>query len=179
LWWCLPYAPSAVPAATVIHPGAGYGSRLWPTQRFAEVARRLDHAGHAVVFTGSVGERGRALRIAREAGLPDVSVLAGSLSLAGFAAVIADARLVVSADTGAAHLASAYRRPSVVLFGPAAPEEWGPPPGPHMVLERPELRRGDPFASDPDPALLGVSVGEVLDAVGRLEFPASGSSSRR
>ena len=176
--WCLPYAPSAVPAATVIHPGAGYG-RLWPTQRFAEVARRLDHAGHAVVFTGSVGERGRALRIAREAGLPDVSVLAGSLSLAGFAAVIADARLVVSADTGAAHLASAYRRPSVVLFGPAAPEEWGPPPGPHMVLERPELRRGDPFASDPDPALLGVSVGEVLDAVGRLEFPASGSSSRR
>lgn len=53
------------------------------------------------------------------------------------------------------------------------------PPGPHIVLERPELRRRDPFASDPDPALLGVSVGDVLDAVGRLELPASGSSSRR
>jgi ADP-heptose:LPS heptosyltransferase len=114
----------------------------------------------------------------RQAGLPEASVLAGGLSLAGFAGIVADARLVVSADTGAAHLASAYRRPSVVLFGPAAPEEWGPPPGPHIVLERPELRRGDPFASDPDPALLGVSVGEVLDAVGRLELPASGSSSR-
>ena len=53
-----PVEPSAVPAATVIHPGAGYGSRLWPTERFAEVARRLSDAGHTVVFTGSVGERG-------------------------------------------------------------------------------------------------------------------------
>lgn len=173
-----PDASSAVPAATVIHAGAGYGSRLWPSQRFSEVARSLANAGHRVVFTGSAQERERAFRISREAGLPDASVLAGSLSLSGFASVIADARLVVSADTGAAHLASAYHRPSVVLFGPATPDEWGPPPGPHIVLERPELRRGDPFAGDPDPALLGVSVGDVLDAVARLEPPESGLSSR-
>jgi ADP-heptose:LPS heptosyltransferase len=138
----------------------------------------LAKAGHTIVFTGSAGERERALRISREAGLSDASVLAGGLSLAEFAAVIADARLVVSADTGAAHLASAYHRPSVVLFGPARPDEWGPPPGPHIVLERPERRRGDPFADDPDPALLGVSVGDVLDAAARLDFPESGLSRR-
>jgi ADP-heptose:LPS heptosyltransferase len=95
-------------------------------------------------------------------------LLAGRQGLAEFAATIAEARLVVSADTGAAHLASAYGRPSVVLFGPAPVEEWGPPPGPHVVLTAVELRRGDVFSSDPDPALLAVSVRDVVDAVERL-----------
>jgi ADP-heptose:LPS heptosyltransferase len=98
-------------------------------------------------------------------GLPVTAVLAGNLSLGEFAATIAAARLVVSADTGAAHLASAYSTPSVVLFGPAPPEIWGPPPGPHLVLTRADLRRGDTFAADPDPALLAVSVQDVLAAV--------------
>ena len=69
---------------------------------------------------------------------------------------------------GAAHLASAYGTPSVVLFGPAPPEIWGPPPGPHIVLTRAELRRGDTFAHRPDPALLAVTVQDVLAAVGEL-----------
>lgn len=63
---------------------------------------------------------------------------------------------------------SAYERPSVVLFGPAPVEEWGPPPGPHVVLTAVELRRGDVFAADPDPALLAVTVRDVLDAVDGL-----------
>jgi len=45
---------------------------------------------------------------------------------------------------------------------------WGPPPGPHIVLTRAELRRGDTFAHRPDPALLAVTVQDVLAAVGEL-----------
>jgi ADP-heptose:LPS heptosyltransferase len=161
----LPAARTDRPAATVVHPGAAYGSRLWPEDRFAEVAAELALAGHDVVFTGSPAERPRALRIAALAGLREEVVLAGHQSLSAFAALIADSTLVVSADTGAAHLATAYRRPSVVLFGPASPDHWGPPPGPHAVLTKPELRRGDTFAAEPDPALLGVEVPEVLAAV--------------
>ena len=160
-----PAARTDRPSATVIHPGAAYGSRLWPEDRFAEVASELVQAGHNVVFTGSAAERPRATRIAALAGLGEEPVLAGQQSLSGFAALIAESRLVVSADTGAAHLATAYRRPSVVLFGPAAPEHWGPPPGPHAVLTKAALRRGDTFAAEPDPALLGVGVHEVLAAV--------------
>jgi hypothetical protein len=52
-----------------------------------------------------------------------------------------------------------------VLFGPAPPEIWGPPPGPHIVLTKAEVRRGDTFAADPDPAILGVTTQEVLEAV--------------
>lgn len=163
-----PALPSPCPGATVLHVGAAYGSRLWPEDRFAEVARTLSEDGHQVVFTGSSGERPRAVDVARLAGLPEAQVLAGKLRLAEFMAAIAEARLVVSADTGAAHLASAYSRPSVVLFGPAPAEVWGPPPGPHIVLTDAQARRGDTFAATPDPALLAVSVEDVLDAVGRL-----------
>ncbi|MEV7606928.1 glycosyltransferase family 9 protein [Paenarthrobacter sp. NPDC089322] len=167
-----PSVPSPRPGATVIHVGAAYGSRLWPVERFADVASELAAAGHDVVFTGGTSERGRAEETAALARLKganlDDGVLAGRQGLAEFAATIAEARLVVSADTGAAHLASAYVRPSVVLFGPAPAEEWGPPPGPHKVLTAVELRRGDVFAADPDPALLAVGVRDVLDAVDEL-----------
>lgn len=166
-----PRVPSSAPGATVLHVGAAYGSRLWPAERFAAVATALDRAGHAVVFTGSSAERDRALQVCTLAGLPAESVLAGKLPLAQFAATVSAARLVVSADTGAAHLASAYGTPSVVLFGPAPPEIWGPPPGPHVVLTRAALRRGDTFAQEPDPALLGVTVADVLAAVGTLGLP--------
>ncbi|MFI2566137.1 glycosyltransferase family 9 protein [Paenarthrobacter sp. NPDC018779] len=165
--------PSPRPGATVIHVGAAYGSRLWPVDRFADVAVELTQAGHQVVFTGGTSERGRAretaaLAKAKGANL-DGGVLAGRQGLAEFAATIAEARLVVSADTGAAHLAAAYGRPSVVLFGPAPAEEWGPPPGPHVVLTAVERRRGDVFASDPDPALLAVTVQDVVAAVEGLK----------
>ncbi len=106
--------------------------------------------------------------MARRAGLPDTAVVAGTQPLSDFAALLSEAGVVISADTGAAHLASAYARPSVVLFGPATPEQWGPPPGPHIVLTRPELRRGDVFAAEPDPALLGVSVQDALAALREL-----------
>jgi ADP-heptose:LPS heptosyltransferase len=163
-----PHVASPVPGAAVLHVGAAYGSRLWPAGRFAAVASRLAQAGHHVVFTGGSGEKERAADVCARAGLPDTAVLAGKLSLAEFAATIAAARLVVSADTGAAHLASAYGTPSVVLFGPAPPEIWGPPPGPHLVLTNAELRLGDTFAAQPDPALLAVEVKDVLAAVQEL-----------
>ncbi|MGO4188140.1 glycosyltransferase family 9 protein [Pseudarthrobacter sp. TAF60_1] len=164
----VPSVAAHLPGATVIHVGAAFASRLWPAERFAMVARRLSENGHRVVFTGSAQERQRAVEICDQAGLPGSAVLAGSLQLREFAACIAAARLVISADTGAAHLASAYARPSIVLFGPVGPERWGPPPGPHLALTRDDLRRGDPFADSPDPALLGVTVDDVLSAAAEL-----------
>jgi len=164
-----PAVPTALPGAVVIHPGAAYGSRHWPVERFAAVAAALAGAGHRVVLTGSSTERPRAAAVAELAGLPEESVAAGRQPLAEFAALIADAALVISADTGAAHLATAYGRPSVVIFGPAPVSEWGPPEnGPHIVLTDESLRVGDTFSTVPDPALLAVTVPDVLDAAAQL-----------
>jgi hypothetical protein len=164
----VPRVSAVATGAAVVHVGAFYGSRRWPADRFVAVARVLDDRGHHVVLTGGAEDRPRAMEIARAAGLPGSRVLAGEVDLVGFAAVVAAARLVVSVDTGAAHLASAYGIPSVVIFGPAPPEEWGPPPGPHLVLTDAARRRGDVFADEPDPALLAVGVDDVLDAIGSL-----------
>lgn len=161
-----PGTPSPRPGATVVHPGAAYPARRWPAQRFAEVARRLAAGGHDVVLTGAAGELDRCEEVRRSADLPPGAVLAGHTDLAALAALVAHARLVVCGDTGVAHLASAYGTPSVLLFGPTAPARWGPPEsGPHTVLWHGD-GRGDPWGSEPDPALLRITVEEVLDAVG-------------
>ena len=164
-----PPVDSPARGAAVVHVGAAYGSRSWPADRFAAVVRALTAAGHEVVLTGSGAERERATTIAAAAGLADAANLAGRTDLAELAALVADAALVVTVDTGAAHLATAYATPSVVLFGPAPVARWGPPAGgPHVVLTDERVRRGDVFAADPDPALLAVAVDDVLAATADL-----------
>jgi ADP-heptose:LPS heptosyltransferase len=171
----IPAVAPRSPGATIVHVGAFYGSRQWPVERFARVAKTLADDGHEVWFTGSGSERERAMRAAALAGLPDAAVLAGRLTLDEFAAEVAAARLVISADTGAAHLASAYRIPSVVLFGPAPPEEWGPPrSGPHIVLTDASKRLGATFSDTPDPAIMAVRVEQVLAAARSLSAPRVG-----
>lgn len=167
---CPPETPAPVEDATILHVGAAHGSRCWPVERFADVAAILALRGHRVVVTGGPDDAFRAAAVVRAAGLPRTTCAAGIWALDQFAAAIATARVVVTADTSAGHLASAYGTPSVVLFGPAAPEQWGPPAdGPHIVLTDERVLRGDPFAEVPDPALLAVLPGQVLDAVDRLE----------
>ncbi|BDZ44308.1 glycosyltransferase family 9 protein [Naasia aerilata] len=166
--WLDDPGPSANPGAAVVHVGAFYGSRHWPLDRFAAVAQALERRGLRAVVTGGAADRDRALRVAELAGLPEDRVLAGRMDLREMAATVAAAAIVVTVDTGAAHLASAYARPSVVLFGPSPPEEWGPPPGRHVVLTDARLRVGDTFGSDPDPALLAVNADDVVAAADGL-----------
>ncbi|HEX2411383.1 MAG TPA: glycosyltransferase family 9 protein [Solirubrobacteraceae bacterium] len=162
-----PDADSPAPGATVIHPGAASEARRWLAERWAAVARAERGEGREVVVTGSAGERALAERVARAAGLPDSAVLAGRTSLLELAALIAEAGRVACGDTGVAHLATAFGTPSVVLFGPTPPDEWGPPDnGRHTVLWA--GRRGDPHGSQRDRGLLEIRVPAVLDALAAL-----------
>ncbi len=153
----LPASPSVAPGAVVVHPGAGDPRRRWPVDRYAAVARHAQQAGERVVVTGSADEAGLAVRVARQAGLRPDAVLAGRLGLGDLAALVSTARLVVAGDTGIAHLATAYCTPSVLLFGPTPPAQWGPPPErrQHIVLWK-------------GPAgLAAIGVAEVVAAVDR------------
>jgi ADP-heptose:LPS heptosyltransferase len=154
--------------AVVIHPGAAYPSRRWPAARFAEVADALHRRGRRVAVTGAASEAELARQVSRDAGLPDEAVLAGRTTLVELAVVVADSAVVVSGDTGIAHLATAYGTPSVVLFGPVPPAWWGPPPDrPQHIALWHGTSLGDPFGGAPDPALLHITVDEVLAAVDR------------
>jgi hypothetical protein len=153
-----------VAAATVIHPGAAAGARRWPAARFADVARRLHASGHRVVVTGGAAESALTLDICSLAGLPRGANLAGATDVLALAALVSDARLVVSGDTGVAHLATAYERPSVVLFGPTSPARWGPPVRPwHRVLWA--GTKGDAHGAEIDHGLTSITVESVMQAV--------------
>ena len=85
----------------------------------------------------------------------------------GLAGLVAGAARVACGDTGVSHLATATGTPSVTLFGPVAPAEWGPPPlARHVALWA--GRRGDPHAGVPDPGLLEIGADEVRAALARL-----------
>ncbi|TDC71129.1 glycosyltransferase family 9 protein [Actinomadura sp. GC306] len=161
-----PPEPSPAPGAVVVHPGAAYPARRWPAERFAAVARALRGRGERVVVTGGPGEAGLARRVVELAGLGGAADLSGRTGLAELAALVAAARLVVCGDTGVAHLATAYRTPSVLLFGPTPPARWGPPDrAEHLVLWA--GRPGDPHGREPDPGLLEISAGQAVEAAGR------------
>jgi ADP-heptose:LPS heptosyltransferase len=164
----VPAVPPPVAGAAVVHPGAAYPGRRWPPTRFAAVARHLADRGFDVRITGGPAETALASSVAELAGLGEGAVLAGRTSSLELAALIAAARVVVSGDTGVAHLASAYRRPSVVLFGPVSPALWGPPPRrQHVVLWHGD-GTGDPWATELDPALAKITVDEVTNALATL-----------
>jgi ADP-heptose:LPS heptosyltransferase len=160
--------PPGSQGATLIHPGAASAARRWPPERFAAVARAERERGRSVLLTGSAAERALVERIAADAGLPAEAVLAGRTDLSALAGAVAAAGRVVCGDTGVAHLATAFGTPSVVLFGPTPPAEWGPP------AERTRHRalwaggRGDPHAPRPDAGLLEIRPEEVTAALDDL-----------
>lgn len=166
-----PDAPSPAPGAVVLHPGAGAPSRCWPVERYAAVAEALRTRGRRVVVTGGADEADLVARLAKRADLPDTDVFGGGLPHDRLSALVADARAVVSGDTGIAHLAVAHATPSVTLFGPVPPSRWGPPPHPrHRALWHPGPE-GDPHGRRTDPALLRITPDAVLRALDALDDP--------
>lgn len=148
--------------AIVIHPGAASESRRWPVDRWVDLCTRLMEDGYRIVMTGSAAEFRRARFIAKAAHVPIDAVLAGKTDLEELTCIVASSRAIICGDTGIAHIATALRTPSVVLFGPTSPRYWGPPSNRpyHRVLWRGIV--GDPHAPYVDPGLASITVDEVL-----------------
>ena len=152
----------------VLHAGAKDPRRRWPVERFAqlgdELVRRFDAR---IVLTGGPEDQPLAAGIQRLMRGPSLD-LTGKTDLGVFAAVLAHADLLVSNDTGASHLAVATRTPSVVLFGFARPERWGPlDRSLHTVIDAVTF---DGRQADPATALLALPLEPVLElCVRKLE----------
>jgi ADP-heptose:LPS heptosyltransferase len=164
----VPHLDARSRGAIIVHPGAASESRRWPANRWIELCMRLRRGGHRVVLTGSATEFRRCRFIAKATHIPIESVLAGRTDLGELACVIHSARAIVCGDTGVAHIATAVRTPSVILFGPTSPQYWGPPPARplHRVIWRGTI--GNPHAPFVDPGLASITVDEVLAELHRL-----------
>jgi lipopolysaccharide heptosyltransferase II len=116
-----------------IHPGAGWETKRWPADKFAEIARRFQGS---VVVIGSAAERGLAARIVEAtAGRRNPTLnLAGETSLKQLAALLGAADLLVSNDSGPMHLAAAMGTSVVGIFTCTSPVLSGPAGTNHELI---------------------------------------------
>jgi ADP-heptose:LPS heptosyltransferase len=123
-------APDGTPPEpfVAVHPGVDAPARGCPEPLWREAVAALTRSGRTVVVTGSREEAPLAARVAAAAKPPGRAVLlAGCTDVAGLAAVLRQADVLVSANTGPAHLAAAVRTPVVSLFAPVVPAvRWAP-----------------------------------------------------
>jgi len=110
----------------VLVPGSARLRKCWPVERFAALADKINsHLGLSVVAVGSVSENGLIEKLKLLAAAP-VTNLAGRTTLQELVALIRDAKLVVSNDTGPGHIAAALSKPMVMVFGDSNPARVAP-----------------------------------------------------
>ncbi|RPH60150.1 MAG: lipopolysaccharide heptosyltransferase II, partial [Burkholderiales bacterium] len=133
----------------VLSPGsAGAPARRWPTRHFASLANLLaDEWPEAeLVVLGSSRERSIATEIAALSGLP-VRNLAGETGVEEAIAIISQAAGVVSGESALMHVAAAFGRPQVAVFGATDPRHAGPR-SPRARVEWLHLRCSPCFARE-------------------------------
>ena len=109
----------------IVHPGASAAEKRWPVKAFGRVTEALIRQGYVVAVTGNAGEKELTRRVSGLA--PGAMDLGGKTDLSTLIALVAQASVLISNDTGPAHLAYALQTPSVAIFGPSTDmERWGP-----------------------------------------------------
>ena len=107
-------------------PGAAFGpAKRWSPGRFVGAAKGLTENGGRVLIFGSAEESKLGREMAAAIG-PQAVNLAGDTSLGEAMALIARLELLLSNDSGLAHLAAAIETPLLALFGPTDPARTGP-----------------------------------------------------
>jgi ADP-heptose:LPS heptosyltransferase len=107
----------------VVHPGAAVPARAWPAENAAATVQQLSSAGLRVLVTGGPGERALTAQVAAGGGQD----LGGRTDLAELSAVLQGAQVMITGNTGPAHLSASVGTPVVSLFSPVVPAvRWAP-----------------------------------------------------
>jgi lipopolysaccharide heptosyltransferase I len=160
--------------AVLINPGAGWGAKRWPVERYAVVAHALVNRGFRILVNIGPGEQPLADAIRARAG-PFVTALSGDL--AELIAVTRRISLAIAGDTGPLHLACALGRPVVGIYGPTDPGRNGPFATRFSVLRSSQSRRDHTRHPEPEAGLLTIQPEAVLKAAEALLYPESAPES--
>ena len=127
----------------VLHPGSARPEKLWEPGRWAQVIERFGrNDDFDLVLTSGASKHEQAHITAIKSGTHQPIVdLSGKTDLLTLAALIEQARLLVTVDSAPVHLAAATHTPQVILFGPTNPFHWRPRESPALILhgKSPEL----------------------------------------
>ncbi|MHB8154606.1 MAG: lipopolysaccharide heptosyltransferase II [Candidatus Omnitrophota bacterium] len=114
----------------VIHPAASCHSRIWPGERFAEVADKLaGQYGFKVIIVSGPKDTEKAEVVIKNMRIKALN-LAGKTSISQLASLLKRCQLFISTDSGPMHVASALGVPVITIFGRSqaglSPQRWGP-----------------------------------------------------
>ena len=120
-------APALPSPCVVVHPGTARPEKYWPADRWQAVIHHIQQQHQLpVVLTGSAAPEEIQHLAEIESGTSVQANFAGQLTLLQLASVISSAALVLGVDSAAMHLAGAFRRPQIALYGPTNPFHWRP-----------------------------------------------------
>jgi heptosyltransferase-1 len=158
-------AQNGIDEFAILNPGAGWGAKRWPPDRYGEVARELASAGLRSILNYGPGEE-ELLRTA-EAASAGMAV-AMSCDISELIALTRRARLFIGGDTGPLHLAAALRVPVVGIYGPTDPARNGPYGTRSVVLRSAESVTSHARRAAADEGMLGIGSEAVIAAAHEL-----------
>lgn len=159
---------TSLQSTVLINPGAGWGAKRWPVERYAAVAHCLIASGCRILINVGPGEEPLADAILRQTGGAATPLVC---SLAQLIAVTRRVSLVIAGDTGPLHLACALSRPVVGIYGPTDPSRNGPFGTRFVVLRSPDSRSDHSRHLAPEAGLLTIQPDAVLRAANALLYP--------
>jgi heptosyltransferase-1 len=149
----------------VINPGAGWGAKRWPVERYGAVALGLARLGYGVVVNSSLEESDLARELVTAS---DGAAISAVPSLVELIELMRRSSLTIAGDTGPLHLACTLGKPVVGIFGPTDPARNGPYGCDFRVLRHPESKRDHSRRSEPEAGLLTIAPEAVLEAAVEL-----------
>ncbi len=157
----------------VVNPGAGWDSKLWPAERYAEVARHLAIAHRLPTVIVWAGDREQTWGKEIAAGAGGHAILAPKTTLLELGELLRSSRLFIGSDTGPIHMAAAVGVPCIGIYGPTRPEECGPyGPGHRTVQAFYQSGSARQRRSAGNNAMRAVSAKEVCAACDGVIFQA-------
>jgi len=164
-WADAEIARLGIASFALMNPGAGWGAKQWPPERYGEVARALAVHGLKTLVNAAPGEEALAQQLI-DAGGGHAFVI--RCTIGELIALTRRARLFVGGDTGPLHLAAALGVPTVGLFGPTDPARTGPFGTRCFALRHPESQTTFSHHREIEQGLQKITVEETVAAARRL-----------
>jgi heptosyltransferase-1 len=156
---------TGINAFAILNPGAGWGAKRWPAERYGQVAKELTNDGLCSLVNYGPGEEDLAASVeVASAG----AARRVSCSVSELIALTRRARLFIGGDTGPMHMAAALKIPVVAIFGPTNPARNGPFGTQSIVLRSASSTTDHTRHRDPEQGLMEITAAEVVAAARKL-----------
>src|SRR4030042_235353 len=159
----------------ILHPGSGSKKKVWPLDRFLNLAHTLQDRLDSRILIVLGPAEGTAGQKAVEGIGPPRPILAKGLTLLQLASVMEGCWFFVGNDSGISHMAAALGLPTVVIFGPTDQRVWSPRGEKTFVVSRDVYCSPCPqerlFQCKDLECLRGIEIGEVLGGLREIGIP--------